>query len=278
MTIMLFLAALVVVLMALLVGGVLFLRASGRVDVALRIEAMDIAPEHKSAALACFERADKLAPLSRTLRDKVRAPFVLFAPLRKLSFGADDLPDELKYWRNNVSINGDAYFWYDNDTGKWICTNDRKEPPSVEALRYGDMRLSHENVVAYYVKGFPWGSVRKLFRLSGHPRGWYARWVWLAWRNVASQRDVDLGEDVTERPVVLASSEPGNVPRLGDVQGFVLLWDGGDCYQFRSVQKIGPFALWRNVGYKLDILLATESGTGRASVIATWASFRKLGG
>jgi len=264
-------------LIALLVIGVLFAQAEGRVDVALRVQALDIAPEHKLMAMACFDRADKLSPLSRTLWDKVRAPFVLFGPLRKLPFDADELPEELKYWRNNKSPNGDAYFWYDNDTGKWICTNDRKEPPGVEALRYGDMRLAHEDVVAYYVKGWPWGVIRKLFGLSGHPRGWYARWVWLAWRNVASQRDVELGEDVIERPIVLASSEPGSVPRLGDVAGWVLLWDGGDCYQFRSVQKIGPFALWRNVGYKLDILRATESGVGRASVIATWASFRRWG-
>ena len=273
MTLLLYLAAALLLLIALLVGGVLFLRASGRVDVALRIEAMDIAPEHKSAALACFERADKLAPLSRTLKDKVRAPFVLFGPLRKLPFDADELPEELKYWRNNVSINGDAYFFYDNATGKWICTNDRKEPPGIPALSYSDLRLRDADVVAYYVKGFPWGFIRKLFGLSGHPRGWYARWVWLAFRNVASQRDVELGEDVIERPVVLSASGTLGV----DKRGYALLWDGGDCYQFRSADKIGPLGLWRNVGYKLDILRATESGTGRASVIATWASFRRWG-
>ena len=281
MTVFLYILAFIVIgvvsIAAILLGTFLWLQASGRVDVAIRLYALDIDNEHKINAAACFERADKQAPALRTLWDKVRAPFVLWKPIRAMPWDEVQLPEKYKYWRNNVSDVGDGWTWYDTETGVWVWCGDRSAPPGVKAYRYDDPDIASPgcNVKAYHVTGFYlW--IARLFLLSLHPRAWFPRFVWLAFRNVASQRDVEMGEDVTKRPVVLASSDPdGGMPVIGSQRkGWALLWDGNDCYQWRSADKFGPFGIWRNVGYKLDIVRATESGEGRASVIATWASVR----
>jgi hypothetical protein len=247
-----------VILIALVLGGIAWAQAAGRMDVVLRINALDIDITHKRAALAYFEGVDDQVSLLRTLRDHVIAPFVLLIPLMRLPREADDLPDSLAYWRNNVGINGDGYGWCDAD-GRWHQCAVEKEPPDVTAVRYGDPDYGGD---AYYAPGH-------------HPRSWYARWIWLAWRNVATGRQQEIGPLIQTRPILLAGSTMDNVYE----PGFALYWNGaaGDdaAYQWRSVNRWGPLALWCNVGAKLGVAYSyPEVMPCRAMLTATWRALR----
>jgi len=251
---------LLIILRALAVcaAGVALAQVFGRVQTAIRIKALDISDAHKQAALAYFFKSvDGQISIWRSLWDHIRAPFVLLIPLLKLPREADDLPDGLAYWRNDVSINGDGWGWFDPPTGKWH--NDcNAEPPSndVTPLSYSDPAYGGD---AYYAPGH-------------HPRSWYARWIWLAFRNVASRRMQDAGPLITQRPVLLAGGPL-------DGPSFALYWNGatGDdaAYQWHSINRWGPLLVWTNVGAKLGIPYTyPELLPCRAMLTGTWRAFR----
>jgi len=266
MTYMLYFALLLAALIIIALVFVNIATAQGKAWVRERLFAIDGLPdEHKRAAWTCFEDAALADPLWRKLRDKVAAPFVLLIPLLRLPRDANELPAKYTKWANNVSINGDGAAVLRD--GKWVELRDIgwQAGPFERVYRYDDPEYTGD---AYYAKGH-------------HPRSFWARYIWLAFRNVASQQAVNDGIDVTQRPEVLAGSDPkiDGTPQFSTAQqGWMLLWDGADSYQWRSTDKLGPLCLWINVGYKLDIVRNSPSGTGRAAVIATWASLKKWGG
>ena len=93
------------------------------------------------------------------------APIVMLFVLPFVKKEADRLPKLFWFWDNNISINGDG--WGKNPDGTWVP--------------YG-----HESYTgdAYYAKGH-------------HPRSFWARYVWLGWRNRASKLAEKLGIVVT---------------------------------------------------------------------------------
>jgi len=241
-----------------LAGLILWAQAAGRVQTALRINALDIAPEHKQAALAYFERCASQISLARTLWDHLRAPFVLLLPLLRLPWAANDLPGTLAYWRNDVSINGDGWGWQDAQ-GKWHQCNVEPTPPGIAAVPYTDPAYGGD---AYYAPGH-------------HPRSWYARWIWLAFRNVASGRML-VGPTVSERPILLARANPAAAG------GYSLLWNGvtgeGVAYEWYSLDQWGPIPMWTHVGAKLGTPYTyPEVMPCPVMITCTWRAFSNKG-
>jgi len=248
-------------LVLLVWGGIAYAQAAGRVETMLRVQALDIADDHKAAALAYFDWVSGRISLWRTLWDHIRAPVVLLVPLLRLPREADDLPDALAYWRNDVSINGDGWAAQMPDGG-WVDLSGGK-PASAEAVLvvpYSDIRYTKDD--CYYAPGH-------------HPRSWYARWVWLAWRNVASARAQDAGPLVESVPIVLAREGMRNSTE----PGYALNWNGlsGDAaaYQWHSVARRGPLAIWTNVGAKLGTYCTyPETLPSRALLTCTWCALK----
>ncbi|MDR0275941.1 MAG: hypothetical protein LBI48_11510 [Burkholderiaceae bacterium] len=256
MTILICLGVALAALPGLALAGIAWAQAAGRVDVALRVRALEISQAHKTAALAYFERVSGQVSLWRTLRDHLIAPFVLFFALRRLPWEADDLPDSLAYWRNNVSINGDGWGWRD-EAGFWHQCSQEPTPPGMTSVPYTDPKYGGD---AYYAPGH-------------HPRSWYARWIWLAFRNVASKVQQDAGPLIETRPVLLAGAP------LDDAPGFTLYWNGKDgeaaAYQWHAADTWGPLVMYTNVGAKLGVPYAwPETMPCRAMLIATWRAFK----
>jgi len=232
----------------------------GREQVEARISALDISSEHKAAALDYFDRVEVRAlSVDKRLWDRVRAPFILFFALRKLPWEAAALPPALEYWDNNISINGDGWGWQRED-GSW-CNDCKAEPPppGVTPVPYTSMDYGGD---AYYAPGH-------------HPRSWYARWIWLAFRNVASKHLQAMGPLIETRPILLA----GEPRKSAYAPGFVLYWNGKDgdeaVYQWHAIDKFGPLVEWTNVGAKLgDAYQWPETMPCRAMLTCTWRAFK----
>jgi len=249
---------------ALLLCALVVINEHAREAVQQRLDELPISDEHKAAAWACFERAETLAPFWRSIFNHLAAPVILLAPLMLLPWSADALPAWLAYWANNAGINGDGLAVLRN--GVWIYLGDIgwTPAPGERVYAYDEPDYTGD---AYYALGW-------------HPRSWFARWVWLAFRNVASLRDVLGGADVAQRPTLLASES--------DTAGgdWSLMWDGGALYQFTLDAPLIWGIRWRaNVGYKLGIVAnrtdpltpsdGGQIGSARASVICMWVALRK---
>ena len=261
MTIILFLAALVVVLAVLVRSLIGISQAEGRAQMELRVQALEISEAHKAAALDYFDRVAELVPSTwGRLWDHLRAPFILLLPLRKLPWEATALPPALAYWDNNVSINGDGWGWFDNAAGEWRNDCQKYPPPAgVTPVPYTSLDYGGD---AYYAPGH-------------HPRSWWARFVWLALRNVASKPLHDAGPLITERPTLLAGA-----PRAGAyTPGFTFYWNGKEgeeaAYQWHAIDKFGPLVEWTNVGAKLGVPYAwPELMPCRTMLTCTWRAFK----
>ena len=137
-------------------------------------------------------------------------------------------------------MNGDGY-WVERD-GQHLSVPDQiswEDAQGLELRRYWEPDYQGH---AYYAKGH-------------HPRSFWARYIWLGWRNRASLMSLERGQVTQARPVCI-SGAVGIDHRTTD-QGHYVLQDG-DLYQYASVHKWGPFGLSRNVGYKLNHALHGE--------------------
>jgi len=234
-------------------------QAEGRAQVERSVHALDISSDHKAAALDYFDRVADLVPSTwGRLWDHLRAPFVLFFPLRKLPWEATALPPALAYWDNNVSINGDGWGWLGAD-GKWRNDCQKYPPPfGVTPVPYTSMDYGGD---AYYAPGH-------------HPRSWQARLRWLL-RNVASKPLHDAGPMITERPVLLA----GSPMTSAYAPGFALYWNGKEgeeaVYQWHAIDKFGPLVEWTNVGAKLGVPYSwPELIPCKTMLTCTWRAFK----
>jgi hypothetical protein len=256
MAITLIVLSVLIALAVLALAGVAWAQARGRVSVALRVNALNIDATHKQAALSYFDGVAKIANVWIALRDHIIAPFVLLVPLLRLPRDADDLPDSLAYWRNNVSINGDGYGAQMPD-GSWVdCSGGKPAPDGATlVLPYTDPRYGGD---AYYAPGH-------------HPRSFWARYVWLAFRNVAVKRMFDAGPLIAARPTTLA----GNY----DSVGWELMWNGGQgdgaVYQWHATEKWHGLTLWTNVGAKLGINRSSDDAFPQRSILTgTWRAVK----
>lgn len=236
---------------AALIGLRFWMAAPGKVlDEVKRLP--DLSDEQRKELLDCLDAA--AAADRQTWLYDLSAPIVMLLVLPFAKREADRLPKAFAKWGNNVSLNGDGECVKRGD--RWVNLRDIgwTPEPGEQVIRYDDPRYDGD---AYYAKGH-------------HPRSFWARYVWLGLRNRASQLSVDMGEDVHERPTVLS----GAVGIGASAEGHFLL-HSGDLYHYKSVRKVGPFALIRSYGYKLEVVRNSPTGTGRAAAVAIGRSLKR---
>lgn len=215
----------------------------------------DVSDADKAAAKACLERS-KRADM-KTWFYNLSAPIVMLAVLPFVKREANQLPNFFRNWDNNISMNGDSGGVQLPD-GSWVGFNDVKTRVAggweavIDCLQvsYGDPRYGGD---AYYAPGH-------------HPRSFWARYIWLGWRNRASQLSIEVGVEV-KKPVQLLS---GNYDISTKQEGHFLL-KSGDNFHFKTVEKVKlfgrNFARIRSVGFKLDIARNTPGQSERAAAV-----------
>ena len=213
----------------------------------------DLPDAQRKELLDCLDAAK--AADDKTWVYDLSAPLVMLLVLPFVPRSADRLPRLFSKWDNNVSLNGDGEVVRRGDA--WVNLRDIgwTPEPGEQVIRYDDPLYDGD---AYYAKGH-------------HPRSFWARYVWVGLRNRASQLSVDHGEDVPERPTVIS----GRVGLGARTEGHVL-FRCGDLYHYKSVRKLGPFALIRSYGYKLEIRY--YQGPGRAAAVAIGRSLKRWKG
>ena len=247
---------------ALAIGLLAFFRSlnlQGGDDVRDAVEALpDVPSADKTAALACFARAEKAN--AKTLWYDLSAPLVMALVLPFVPRSADRLPRLFRKWDNNVSLNGDGCGWQNPETGEWFDLRTGQVPHGAPLISHSDPAYGGD---CYYAPGH-------------HPRSTWARYVWVGLRNRASQLSVDLGVPVHARPVLISGSIDIN---RADKPGHFLLKDG-DSYHFKSIEKVRVLGLHcaciRSYGYKLEIAAKRPDGDlGRAAAVAIGWSLKR---
>ena len=208
----------------------------------------------ETAAIACFDDARKRQ--RKTWWYDASAPLVTLIALMFTPRSADRLPEWASRWDNNVSLNGDGHGWQDPETGEWFDIRVKPAPEGVPLVSHSDPAYGGD---CYYARGH-------------HPRSFWARWVWVGWRNRASKMSKDLGEYVDARPTVYFAEPAELANRSRD--GYYLLHHN-NLYQWRQYERRGPIVVMRNLGYKLEIVRNSPSGTGRAAAVAIGISFKR---
>ena len=211
----------------------------------------------KTAAIDSIEAAEQAA--AKAFWYDITAPLVMLLVLPFVKRSADSLPRAFAKWDNNVSLNGDGAAVFRDD--KWLDLRDGAQAlPGEHVYTYDDPLYAGD---AYYAKGH-------------HPRSLWARYVWVGLRNRASQLSVDLGTDVTARPILISGSLDIN---RSDKPGHFLLKDGSS-YHFKSIQPTRILglrcAVIRSCGYKLEIALMRPPGAyGRVAAVAIGYSLKR---
>ena len=205
-----------------------------------------------AGAIACVHTAQTVE--RKTFWYDVTAPVVMFYAL---FFTRDKLPALFKKWDNNVSINGDGEAVFRD--GEWLTAGHGLSWEALAAAKQAGERVYRYDDAdykgdAYYCKGH-------------HPRSWYARYIWLGWRNRASQLSVDLGVDVLERPVCISGS-----PTVSRRNPGHFLLKQGQLYHYKSFRKLGPVVVIRSYGCKLEYAL--NGNLGRVPYVAIGRSFK----
>ena len=208
----------------------------------------------EAEAIACFDDARQRQ--RRTWWYDASAPLVTLIALMFTPRSADRLPAWASRWDNNISLNGDGE-WIERDGEQLTLGHD----VPWDAVRPGEVVRRYDDPAytgrAYYA--------------MAHPRSFWARYVWVGLRNRASQLSVDRGRAVPGTPELISGSI-----HIGTRNAGHFLFRCGDLYHYKSVRKLGPFALIRSYGYKLEIRY--YQGPGRAAAVAIGRSLKRWKG
>ena len=213
----------------------------------------DVSLPDRLAAVTCLHEARRVE--RRTWLYDATAPLVTAVALLLTPRSANHLPRWARKWDNNVSLNGDGEVVLRD--GQWVNLRDIGWMPQhgERVYTYDDPAYTGD---AYYAKGH-------------HPRSWWARWVWVGWRNRASQLSVDLGRDVAARPLCISGNP--DIHRNGPYGHFLL--KSGNCYHYKSINRWHGLALIRSYGYKLEIVRNSQDGTGLAAAVVIGRSLKR---
>ena len=219
------------------------------------------------AIVASIERARKADRKARIY--DASAPVVAAIALLFARWEADKLPRFFKKWDNEVNLNGDSFPWINpkDDNGNWTHVGTAQPIPTGDTMLYWDADVG-DNVerptkeLAYWVDG------------KHHPRSYWARYVWIGWRNRASQVSLDCGIRTRKADVMRMF---GSTDISARKEGAFLMQHGDD-YHYKSVRKVGGFALIRSLGYKLGMVKQEVDGVGKcAAVYIPWSVKRWKG-
>lgn len=138
------------------------------------------------------------------------------------------LETHLKRFDNNISINGDR--------GNWVRDD-------VNGVDYHGVKFSRGPVP---LEDTPEARAKNYYAFGLHPRHNLARYVWLGWRNKASNYAKMLGP-VIDREAHLTTYEWNN----GEYDHVTFYFKNG-YWQMMMVKKYWKFLLKRNLGYKVN--------------------------
>lgn len=159
-------------------------------------------PDEKAACLASLDAAQKAE--RKPLIWDCTAPVVMLLVLPFIKRDADKLPRLFRKWDNNVSMNGDGGGVQNPETGEWTDDRAVKDWQAVQGwlhVNHADPRYGGD---CYYAKGH-------------HPRSFWARYVWLGWRNRATIASMDAGVECAEQSQKVADGDGWTVSRAGDL-------------------------------------------------------------
>jgi len=189
------------------------------------IQSMEGVPDqHKAYAIESINRA-------RTLTRKgtffdLTAPIVVPFILLFTRWNAEKLRFWDDYYGNNISINGDRFPYRVNPD-----TNTEEQLP----IPIED--TPEARALAYWVDG------------KHHPRSFYARWIWMGFRNRASRYSMLNGVDLT---AVDGDREYWGDPKTGRDHEGTVLYRCGQHYQIYHVRRLGSQLCVRvNCGFKV---------------------------
>lgn len=221
---------------------------------------LDIPKETREAAIACFKEAGELDAKARIY--SYLAPVVMFFVLPFLNNKDARLPKWLHKFDNDVSRYGDGEGIVRD--GVWHDT--RQEGLNVQP---GETRVQHNDPAyggdSYYAPGF-W------------VRGFVAQYIWMGWRNTASQANLDLAIKLNSRPELVYGIGDSGTRK----EGFGL-YKYNDKYQYMAHTRkklLGYDVVIRsNVGYKLNLAInrALNDLRGAQPVFIVW-SFKRWKG
>lgn len=147
------------------------------------------------------------------------APIIVPIALIFTKWEDEKLPSAFRVWDNDLSINGDPRKY---DGGNFL----NKVPIEEDNQEVKDG--------CYWSKG-------------NHPRSFWARYVWLGWRNRASKGALMLGKSYsTTTPLILGDSKTEN-----GHPGWMLV-NVNDNYRLYIIKKLGPLAYRFNWGFKVE--------------------------
>ena len=212
------------------------------------IDESSLTEEEKNAAKVCFDEA-KIKCRKVTFYD-VTAPYVMLAVLPFVKWEAEELPKLFRKWDNEVSLNGDrALEWNSDGSRKPVPLEDT---PEVRSL-------------AYYAQGH-------------HPRSFWARYVWLGFRNRASNASYLEGFEMT--PELRAShrmigdSQVGEMKDGKQVMG-TLIRNCGPYYEVYHLKDLGNKVQRTRFGYKIGNAMGNDPELTRAMVVGIGFSYKR---
>lgn len=216
-------------------------------------EFKDLNLPNSDEAVACFERVRQI---DRSVRlYDASAPLVMLIALLFTPRSAEKLPKIFSKWDNDVSINGDG--WGQFVDGKWVRA-DSGAYPDVPWVSYSDPAYTGD---AYYAKGH-------------HPRSYWARYIWLGWRNRASKISQEKGIVAKKADIELVS---GDIDVGTRKEGYFFLKHGND-YHYKSFKRIGKFVMIRSIGFKLEIRFKMSKEEGIVAAVMIPISFKRWKG
>lgn len=213
---------------------------------------LPIEDSHKLQALLSFNEARRKDWKTRIY--DTFAPLVTYYALCFTKWEANKLPGLFSKWDNNVSLNGDSggVFY----KGEWVNFYDvDKVIPGgwPEANKYVQATYDSEafNGSTYY----SWSWIPKKWR---HPRNFIQRWIWIGFRNRASDYAMKMGYEIVKETITDASGQDKyNLAR--NEEGYFLLVSGTH-YMFRTQSRFFKWMIIRSIGYKLNIVYHDKTG------------------
>lgn len=190
---------------------------------------MDNVPHaHKTLCLMDLKRSKEQYKKWHVGVYKFLAPIVTLPLVLRAKWEDESLPEQWWKWDNNISLNGDRANWAVDEFGEF----NRSPVP----LEKGNHLNDNGELMNYYAP-------KKL-----SPRHWFSRWIWIGWRNRASNLAKEIG------PTFYLNSASENYWTAETDKGTITVIEKMGHYQFIHTRKWWIFEFKSNLGYKLNNL------------------------